>query len=75
MKKVLILSTILALCALASSDVVAQHGMQGGTPMTFFVTSEPIGTAAILAASLVQMRIVSSSPPRSARAAAHGTRI
>ena len=33
----------LILCAASSSGAVAQHGMLGGTPMTFFVTSEPIG--------------------------------
>ena len=33
----------LVLCAASSSWAVAQHGMLGGTPMTFFVTSEPIG--------------------------------
>jgi hypothetical protein len=43
MKRALFLSVILALPILASTVAVAQHGMQGGTPMTFFVTSEPIG--------------------------------
>jgi len=38
MKILLVLSAILA-----PSVAVAQHGMPGGTPMTFFVTSEPIG--------------------------------
>lgn len=33
----------LALSGLAGPAAVAQHGMPGGTPMTFFVTSEPIG--------------------------------
>ena len=33
----------LVLCAASSSWAVAQHGMLGGTPMTFFVTSEPSG--------------------------------
>jgi hypothetical protein len=43
MKIVLVLTAILALSGLAPSVTVAQHGMPGGTPMTFFVTSEPIG--------------------------------
>ena len=33
----------LVLSALASQSAVAQHGMPGGHPMSFFVTSEPIG--------------------------------
>ena len=33
----------LVLYAVSSSGAFAQHGMLGGTPMTFFVTSEPIG--------------------------------
>jgi len=33
----------LLLAVAISPAVVAQHGMEGGTPMTFFVTSEPIG--------------------------------
>ena len=43
MKMVSVLTAILALSGLAPSVTVAQHGMPGGTPMTFFVTSEPIG--------------------------------
>ena len=43
MKIVLVLTAILALSALAPSAAIAQYGMPGGTPMTFFVTSEPIG--------------------------------
>jgi hypothetical protein len=43
MKRALVLCAIVAFPVLASSVAVAQHGMQGGTPMTFFVTSEPIG--------------------------------
>jgi hypothetical protein len=43
MKIVLVLTAILALSALAPSVAMAQSGMPGGTPMTFFVTSEPIG--------------------------------
>src|SRR5688500_4879955 len=43
MNRVLVLTVILLLSALAPSVTVAQHGMPGGTPMTFFVTSEPIG--------------------------------
>ena len=43
MKKVLVFTALLVLGALVPSGVRAQHGMQGGTAMTFFVTSEPIG--------------------------------
>ena len=43
MKPFLILTAILALSGLEPSVATAQHGMPGGTPMTFFVTSEPIG--------------------------------
>ena len=43
MKKFPIFAAILALNFLSSFAVFAQHGMPGGTPMTFFVTSEPIG--------------------------------
>lgn len=43
MKIVLLLTAILALSGLAPSAAIAQYGMPGGTPMTFFVTSEPIG--------------------------------
>src|SRR5688572_4429839 len=43
MNRVLVLTVILLLSALVPSVTVAQHGMPGGTPMTFFVTSEPIG--------------------------------
>jgi hypothetical protein len=43
MKIVLVLTAILALSGLAPSVAIAQQGMPGGTPMTFFVTSEPIG--------------------------------
>ncbi len=43
MRRFSLFTAILALAGLAPSAVVAQHGMQGGTPMTFFVTSEPIG--------------------------------
>ena len=43
MKTVLILTAVVALSGFASSVGVAQHGMPGGTPMTFFVTSVPIG--------------------------------
>lgn len=35
--------SIVALSAAVPSMVAAQHGMPGGHPMTFFVTSEPIG--------------------------------
>ncbi len=43
MKIVMLFTAILTLSSVASSVAVAQHGMPGGTPMTFFVTSEPIG--------------------------------
>ena len=38
-----ILVSNLIIVALASPVATAQHGMPGGHPMTFFVTSEPIG--------------------------------
>ena len=38
-----VLTAVMTLSGLASSVVSGQHGMPGGTPMTFFVTSEPIG--------------------------------
>jgi len=38
-----ILAITLALSFVASTEALAQHGLAGGTPMTFFVTSEPIG--------------------------------
>jgi len=41
--KFLFVVTALAVSGLAPSMAMAQHGMPGGTPMTFFVTSEPIG--------------------------------
>ncbi len=43
MPKRLIYLSILVVSAVASSMAAAQHGMPGGHPMTFFVTSEPIG--------------------------------
>src|SRR5688572_31574968 len=43
MKSVWLLTAVLALSGLTPSGAMAQHGMPGGTPMTFFVTSEPIG--------------------------------
>ena len=43
MKRLSLLTAFLALSALEPSVATAQHGMPGGTPMTFFVTSEPIG--------------------------------
>ena len=48
MKIVVVLTAVLALSALAPSAAIAQYGMRGGTPMTFFVTSEPIGDGANL---------------------------
>ena len=43
MKKSPVIAAILVLYTLGYPVVFAQHGMPGGTPMTFFVTSEPIG--------------------------------
>ena len=43
MTKLRIIVPILILSALSSPMAAAQHGMPGGHPMTFFVTSEPIG--------------------------------
>jgi hypothetical protein len=43
MRTVLVLTAIVSLSAVTPSVGLAQHGMPGGTPMTFFVTSEPIG--------------------------------
>ena len=43
MKTAFVLTVVLALSAVAPSVAFAQQGMPGGTPMTFFVTSEPIG--------------------------------
>ena len=43
MKRLSILTAILALCVLEPPMAIAQHGMSGGTRMTFFVTSESIG--------------------------------
>jgi hypothetical protein len=43
MPRIPIITAILTLSAAASSAALAQHGMPGGTLMTFFVTSEPIG--------------------------------
>ncbi len=40
---VLLLVSILVLFALVSPMAAAQHGMPGGIPMSFFVTSEPVG--------------------------------
>ena len=41
----LLSSTSIVLLAIAGpAATLAQHGMPGGTPMTFFVTSEPIGS-------------------------------
>jgi hypothetical protein len=42
-KSLFVLTTVLALSGLASAVAIAQQGMPGGTPMTFFVTSEPVG--------------------------------
>ena len=43
MRRVAVITAILALQGLAPPAGLAQLGMPGGTPMTFFVTSEPIG--------------------------------
>ncbi|MEE3198069.1 MAG: hypothetical protein VX225_06465, partial [Pseudomonadota bacterium] len=43
MAKSRILATALALSVASIPMALAQHGMLGGTPMTFFVTSEPVG--------------------------------
>ena len=43
MRPQLLLCGSLALVAAGSAPVAGQHGMPGGHPMTFFVTSEPIG--------------------------------
>jgi hypothetical protein len=43
MRTFLLAAAILAVSALQPSGAAAQNGMPGGTPMTFFVTSEPIG--------------------------------
>jgi len=43
MKIAVVLTATLTFSGVASSVVIAQHGMPGGTPMTFFVTSEPMG--------------------------------
>jgi hypothetical protein len=42
MNKHFVLTAALFLQVLGISSAFAQHGMLGGTPMTFFVTSEPI---------------------------------
>jgi hypothetical protein len=38
-----IVTTTVLLCIAASPLALAQHGLDGGTPMTFFVTSESVG--------------------------------
>ncbi|MFP6828225.1 MAG: hypothetical protein VCC36_04160, partial [Gammaproteobacteria bacterium] len=38
-----ILVSILVFSAAVSPMAAAQHGMPGGIPMSFFVTSEPVG--------------------------------
>ena len=43
MKRLALFAAVLALACLESDVATAQHGMPGGTPMTFFVTSVPIG--------------------------------
>jgi hypothetical protein len=43
MKQLPTLTTLFVLMGAAASSAVAQHGMPGGTPMSFFVTSKPIG--------------------------------
>ena len=48
MKAFSLLTAILALSGVAPSVATAQHGMPGGTPMTFFVTSTSIGNGGSL---------------------------
>ncbi len=43
MRTAILASALSAFVALIPPQVFAQHGLEGGTPMTFFVTSEPIG--------------------------------
>ncbi len=43
MKTLSMLTACLALSVMAPSVAIAQHGLPGGTPMTFFVTSTSIG--------------------------------
>ena len=43
MRAIAVVIVFLALAGLAPGVAARQHGMPGGTPMTFFVTSEPIG--------------------------------
>ncbi|MBM3820212.1 MAG: lectin [Acidimicrobiia bacterium] len=43
MRTLSLAAAILAVSALEPTGAAAQQGMPGGTPMTFFVTSEPIG--------------------------------
>jgi len=43
MSKLRILVSIVVISAAVSPMVAAQHGMPGGIPMSFFVTSEPVG--------------------------------
>lgn len=43
MRTFALVAAVLALSGLEPTAAVAQHGMPGGTPMTFFVTSVPIG--------------------------------
>ena len=43
MTRFTLLAASLTLCLFEASVALAQHGVRGGTPMTFFVTSRPIG--------------------------------
>src|SRR5687768_10082778 len=43
MRTSFLVAAVVALSGLEPDVAIAQHGMPGGTPMTFFVTSEPIG--------------------------------
>ena len=43
MRTAFLVSALSAFVAFIPPQVFAQHGLEGGTPMTFFVTSEPIG--------------------------------
>ena len=43
MSRLRIFASVLVLSAVGAPMAVAQHGMPGGIPMSFFVTSDPIG--------------------------------
>ena len=73
---VLLSSTSIVLLTIAGPvATLAQQGMPGGTPMTFFVTSESIGNGGIWAAWPVPTRTVRISPRPSAPETGPGTPI